>query len=153
MREKWDWMWHCRSMGFYHEQLARYREVFAPEQIKIYLYEDLEGDPAGVVRDAYGFLGVDASFVPKPPARYNATGIPRSRKLNDLLRKDNPLKSAVKPFLPKKFRRKLLMSMQNKILAKPPFPEKERRQLAAEYRQDVLKLQDLIGRDLSGWLK
>ena len=152
-RENWDWIWHYKSMGFYHEQLSRYCQAFAPEQIKIYLYEDLEGDPAGVVRDAYAFLGVDASFVPKPPARYNATGIPRSRRLNDLLRKDNPLKAAIKPLLPKKFRRKLLMNMQNKILVKPPFPERERRGLVEEYREDVLGLQALIGRDLSGWLK
>jgi hypothetical protein len=152
-RENWDWIWHYKSMGFYHEQLVRYREAFDPEGIKVYLYEDLERNPDWVVRDAYEFLGVDASFVPKPPARYNATGIPRSRRLNDLLRKDNPLKAAIKPFVPKRFRRKLLMNMQNKILVKPPFPERERRQLVEEYREDVLKLQDLIGRDLSGWLR
>ena len=152
-RENWDWIWHYKSMGFYHEQLSRYREAFDAEKIKVYLYEDLEGDPAGVVRDAYGFLGVDASFVPSPPARYNATGIPRSKKLNDLLRKDNPIKSAAKLFVPKRFRRKLLMNMQNRILVKRPFPQRERRQLAEEYRENVLKLQDLIGRDLSGWLR
>ena len=152
-RENWDWIWHYKSMGFYHEQLTRYREAFDPNRMRVYLYEDFESDPAGVVRDAYGFLGVDASFVPKPPARYNATGVPRSRRLNDLLRKDNPLKSAAKLFVPKKFRRKLLVNMQNKILVKPPFPERERRQLVEEYREDVLKLQGLIGRDLSGWLR
>ena len=152
-RENWDWIWHYKSMGFYHEQLMRYREVFDPAQMKIFLYEDLERDPLGVVRDAYAFLGVDASFVPRPPARYNATGIPRSRRLNNLLRKDSVLKSAVKPLLPKKFRRKLLLNMQNRILVKPPFPERERKQLGEEYREDVLKLQDLIGRDLSGWMR
>ncbi len=152
-RENWDWIWHYKSMGFYHEQLSRYHDAFGREQIKVYLYEDLEGDPAGVVRDAYEFLGIDASFVPRPPARYNATGIPRSRRLNDLLRRDNPLKSALKPLVPKKFRRKLLMNMQNRILVKPPFPERERRQLMEGYREDVSKLQGLIGRDLSGWLR
>ena len=152
-REHWDWIWHYKSMGFYHEQLTRYREAFDPEQIKVYLYEDLERDPAGVVRDAHEFLGIDASFVPAPPARYNATGIPRSKRLNDLLRTDNPLKSAAKLLVPKKLRRKLLMNMQNRILVKPPFPEKERKQLVEEYRDDVSKLQELIGRDLSGWLR
>ena len=151
-RENWDWIWHYKSMGFYHEQLSRYYEAFGPDQIKVYFYEDLEGDPAGVVRDAYGFLEVDDSFVPRPPARYNATGVPRSRRLNDLLRTDNPLKSALRPLVPKKFRRKLLMNMQNRILVKPPVPERERRQLVEEYGEDVTKLQGLIGRDLSEWL-
>lgn len=153
IRANWDWIWHYKNMGFYHDQLSRYYEAFGPEQMKVYLYEDLNRDPGGVVRSAFEFLGVDASFTPQAPARYNVTGVPRSGLLNDLLRKKNPLKSAVRPFLPKKFRRRLLINLQNRILVKPPFPEDVRGRLVAGFREDVSKLQDLIGRDLSGWLK
>jgi hypothetical protein len=38
--------------------------------------------------------------------------------------------------------------------AKPPaLSPKIRRDLTALYREDIEKLQDLIGRDLSGWLR
>ena len=35
----------------------------------------------------------------------------------------------------------------------PPLDPGLRRQLTDEYREEILKLQDLIGRDLSRWLK
>jgi hypothetical protein len=45
------------------------------------------------------------------------------------------------------------MNLQNRNLSKaPPMPEETRMELIEAYREDVLKLQDLIGRDLSGWL-
>ena len=35
----------------------------------------------------------------------------------------------------------------------PPFPEELRREITAFYRDDVLRVQDLIGRDLATWLE
>jgi hypothetical protein len=35
----------------------------------------------------------------------------------------------------------------------PPFPTEIREQLLDSYREDTLRLQDLIGRDLSPWLE
>ena len=35
----------------------------------------------------------------------------------------------------------------------PPFPAEIREQLLDSYRDDILRLQDLIGRDLSPWLE
>jgi hypothetical protein len=39
------------------------------------------------------------------------------------------------------------------LLKPPPLQSEVRRQLIGVYREDILKLQDLIHRDLSGWLK
>ncbi len=160
IRSKWSPIWHYRSMGFYHEQLSRYYEAFGPEQIGVYLYEDLESDPAGVLRDVYGFLGVDPSFTPDVSARYNVSGLPKSKGLHAahaFLLKPNPIKTVLKPLFPKKLRRRLveasLNALRNRNLVKPPFPEEVRRDLVEGYREDVLKLQGLIGRDLSAWLR
>ena len=35
----------------------------------------------------------------------------------------------------------------------PPFPPEVRRQLTDSYGEDILRLQELIGRDLSAWLE
>jgi hypothetical protein len=35
----------------------------------------------------------------------------------------------------------------------PPFPAEIREQLLDSYTEDILRLQDLIGRDLSPWLE
>jgi hypothetical protein len=154
IRNNWEWIWHYKSMGFYHEQLSRYYEAFGRNQIRIYLHEDLEDNPLEVLRDLFSFLGVDDSFVPKVTStRYNATGVPRSKTFDNILRSQNPLKAVLKPLLPKKLRRRLNVYLQNKLLVKPPFPEETRRRLVEEYREDVSNLQELIGRDLSGWLR
>lgn len=160
IRENWGPIWHYRRMGFYHEQLSRYYETFEPGQIKVYLYEDLNDDPSGVLRDLYSFLGVDDSFVPDVSARYNASGVPRNERLHALhhfLLRPNPVKAALKPFLPRKLRQglraNLVNTLRNRNLVKPPLPEEARRRLVEEYREDITKLQGLIGRDLSGWLR
>ena len=156
----WSPIWHYRRMGFYHEQVLRYREAFGPRNLRVFLYEDLEGDPGGVLRDIYEFIGVDPSFVPDVSSRYNVSGVPKSKGLHALHRfllRPNPVKAAFKPFFPKGLRRRMvegsLNTLRNRNLVKPPFPEEVRRDLIEGYREDVAKLETLIGRDLSGWLR
>ncbi len=160
IKGNWSPIWHYRRMGFYYEQLVRYYEAFGLEQVKVRLYEDLDSDPLGVLRDIHGFLGVDPAFVPDVSARYNVSGVPKSKRLHALhkfLLRQNPVKVVLKPFFPKKLRRRLvegsLNALRNRNLVKPPFPEEVRRALIGDYKEDVLKLQELIGRDLSRWLR
>ena len=154
IRAGWAYGWHYKRRGFYHEQIVRYYEAFGREKLRVYLYEDLKREPGALLRDAYGFLGVDASFVPNLALKHNVSGIPKNRLVHSLLRGRNPVKSALKPLLPQGLRRKLLVDLERRNLEKaPPIPSETRRRLVEEYREDVMKLQDLIGRDLSGWLK
>src|SRR3954454_23553703 len=57
--DHWEHIWHYRAMGLYHEQLKRYADRFDRAQMRIYLHEDLEADPRGVLQDLFRFLGVD----------------------------------------------------------------------------------------------
>lgn len=160
IRGNWSPIWHYRRMGFYHEQISRYREAFGPEQMRVYLYEDLEGDSQGMLRDIHEFIGVDPSFTPDISARYNASGVPKSKRLHALHRfllRPHPIKAAFKPFLPKKLRRRMvegsLNTLRNRNLVKPPFPQEVRQDLIEGYREDISKLETLLGRDLSSWLR
>ena len=154
IREGWAYGWHYRRRGFYHEQLSRYYEAFGPEKIRVYLYEDLKQEPGDLLRDAYGFLGVDVAFVPNLSLKHNVSGVPRNRLIHSLLRGRNPLKTVLKPLLPEGLRKKLLVDLQRRNLEKaPPISPEVRHALVEGYREDVLKLQGLIGRDLSGWLR
>ena len=178
IRENWPIMWHHKNRGFYHEQLTRYYERFGEEQIRVWLYEDLKEDPAGMMQSVYRFLGVDDAFVPDTSLIHNASGIPKSRALQTLvdpqtlLRRPNALKRAIKPFVPKRLRLRILLNLRNRYLTRPersrrriladlrnrnlaeapPIPERVREELTETYREDILKLQGLLGRDLSGWL-
>jgi hypothetical protein len=148
----WEWIWHYKNMGFYHEQLERYLERFDREQIRVYLYEDLREDQLGVLRDIYRFVGVDDTFVPNVSLKYNVSGVPVSKTLFNLIKKTHPVQSALKPLFPERFRRPLVMGLRDRMLIKPPLAAEVRGRLIEDYREDILKLEELIDRDLSGWL-
>lgn len=151
--ERWEPSFHYKRRGFYHEQLSRYYSLFGPERIRVYLYEDLKEDPVGMTQSIFRFLGVDDAFVPDTSRRYNVARIPRSRALQTFIEKPNPFKSVLRPFLPKGLRKRLAPNLRNRNLVKPPpMPEGVREGLTEAYREDILKLQKLVGRDLSGWL-
>lgn len=151
--ENWQPLWFYQDRGFYYEQLKRYFDRFEAAQIQIYLYEDLLENSQKTAQDIYRFLNVEASFVPDL-TRSNVSGIPKRRWLQNLFMKDNPLKSAIKPLLPEQLRKQVARNVHRQNTgAKPKLSLEVRQRLVETYREDILKLQDLIDRDLSGWLK
>jgi hypothetical protein len=160
IQNNWGPIWHYKQVGFYYAQLKRYYETFDPEQIRVYLYEDLNDDPIKALKDIYRFLGVEDTFTPDVSRRYNVSGVPTNESryaLYTFLLRQNPVKSIVKPLLPKGLRRRLfttlLSTLQDRTLVKPPLPVDVQRQLTELYRDDILRVQELIGRDLSKWLQ
>lgn len=156
IEKRWWPDFHYVRIGLYHEQLARYYELFDPGRIKVYLYEDLSGNPLEVVRDLFGFLGVDEDFVPETSLRYNASGIPKSRFLHTLLQEARTLAPVVKTLLPERQTRRLMRlgsALHNRNLTRPRLELEVRRLVTERYfRRDILLLQELIDRDLSSWL-
>jgi hypothetical protein len=115
IRNRWEHIWHYKQMGFYYEQLKRYYDCFAPNQIKVYLYDTLKSKPHKVMQDIFRFLNVDEAVVPDVSVKYNISNMPRTNL--------------------------------------PPLQPEVHRQLPRLYREDLLKLQDLIQMDLSHWLE
>ena len=156
IRDHWWPDFHYLRMGLYHEQLKRYFDLFAREQIKVYLQEDLRSDPFSVLRDVFGFLEVDDAFTPDTTIKYNVSGVPKSKGLHLLLRKLRGARPFVEPLLPEKQRQRILRiasAAHNRNLVKPRLTPEVRARLIEGYREDTLRLQDLIQRDLSAWLK
>lgn len=154
IRANWRPMWHYRARGFYFEQLERYLSLFGAKQVRLYLYEDLQREPAGLLREIYGFLGVDDRFEADISVRHNRAGIPRSRGLYNLIMTPNKLKTVVRPLLPVSVRRMLKGAVIDSgvNLQRPDIPAELRRSLMSEFRDDILALQGLIDRDLSHWM-
>jgi hypothetical protein len=143
--------------GLYYNQLKRYFGTFPQEQVRVYLYEDLSGAPISTVQDAFRFLKVDDSFVPDVSLRRNVSGQPKYKTLDGLLRRQSRIKHAAKIYLPARMRWRLSKTfddLKTRNLAEPPpVQSKVRRQLIGVYREDILQVQELIHRDLSGWLE
>ncbi|MGV2829973.1 sulfotransferase [Myxosarcina sp. GI1(2024)] len=150
----WSYRWHYKQKGFYYVQLQRYFNLFSPEQIAVYRYEDFTNNTLGVIQDMFGFLEVDPSFVPDVTQKHNVSAMPRSKNLEEFLVCSNPLKKIISPLLPStKLRRQLKKHLLRlNLQPRPTLSSEVRQKYIAEYYQDILQLQDLIQQDLSKWL-
>jgi hypothetical protein len=137
--------------GFYYSALQRYLDFFDRDQMHISLLEDLIESPGDLVRDIFNFLGVDDTVCVDFSHRYNASGIIRNPVLRYIWTRSGSLKSRIRSIIPGNIRR-AASEWMIKDVVKPNFPTDIRQELTATYRQDILNLQDLLGRDLSHWL-
>jgi hypothetical protein len=153
-RANWAPINFFKDLGFYYKQVKAYMENFSA--VKIFLYDDLTREALGLMKDAYDFLEVDPSFVPDITVRHNISGVPKSRVFHGFLTGPSVVRNAIKPIaralLSKEKRAKFLKDLKVKNLAKPEMKPETREYLKNAYRDDILRLQDLIDRDLSHWL-
>lgn len=150
----WEWSWHYRRMGGYPAQLARYRNWFSDEQMRVYLFEDLKADAAAFAQRVYRALGIDDTFAPSVGAPRRSTGYPRWQWFQNFLHTpSHPLRRAARRVLPEGVRDRVLTSAKNANLTKPPMSRAARRRLVDAYCEDVHRLEAFLDRDLSHWLE
>lgn len=145
--------------GLYYQPLKHYIEKFGQDQIRVYLYDDLCQSPVKFMQNMYEFLEVDPTFIPDTTRKAQEGKLPKNQAVNNLLRTQNPIRkvaaTALKTFFPLEVRQ----NIRSRILEINSIDKKqlklsveERKLLVDFYRDDILKLQELIERDLSGWL-
>lgn len=152
--------WFYRRVGLYGEQLARYLSIFPREQMKVFLFEDLEQSPQAVIEQILEFLNLDRRFQLRAPRRVNVAGAPRSSRLHTFLTAPNLVSKSLTPFVGESTRRKMrsriwdeaLEGLKQWNLRKPPLDRQVRGWLIDFYRADILRAQDILQRDLSSWL-
>lgn len=155
IRELFQIRFHYKQKGFYFSQIQRYLKYFDRNQIRIYLYEDWQ-KPLDLMRDVYRFLSVDETFLPDMEERFNVnpgTNVIRSKGWRNMLEQPNPARAVLKHLIPFGWREPLKRSLLRANQYTPRLTPRVRQQLIEDYRDDTLRLQDLIGRDLSAWLK
>lgn len=154
-QNNWEWAWRYKDVGFYYNQVKAYNENFS--NIKIYLYGDLTKDPLTLLKNLCLFLEVNHKFIPDISKKYNVSFIPKSNLVHNFLNQPNVIKNILKPFLKPFLSDKQLGELVENAkminLYKPKMKKETRKHLIDIYREDILKLQDLIKRDLSHWLK
>jgi hypothetical protein len=139
------------DLGRYHDQVKRYLDVFGTERVRIYLHEDLKRDVHSLMANVYEFLGVDASFSAESfDIRFNSSARPRFVRFDRMV-----VEPLAKRLLTRKSRAKLKEGLRKLYYrsSSPPMNPNDRDLLKTILRDDILKLQELIDRDLSGWLR
>jgi hypothetical protein len=131
--------------GLYSEKLDRYYDIFPGENVKVMFYDDLCADPAALLREACGFLGVEQTRDSARAAmRVNASGA----KLGRL---------QAGPWLQNALGGLGLVRLGNWLDRRngpslPPVSEATRSLLLERYYAvEIDRLERMFGRDLSSW--
>lgn len=140
-----------RQAATFSQQVARYQAVFPPQQIHIILHDDLKADTTEAYRKTLAFLGVNSDFQPdlRP---VNSNKQVRSEGLRSLIA-HTP--GGIKGMIPSGLRRgvrKRIHRLNSRHAARQPMDADLHRQLQTEFRPEILRLADCIGRDLGAWL-
>lgn len=146
--------WHYRRVGLYGEQIRRYLDRFSRDQMRIYLYEDLKRDQMGVIQDIFEFLELDPRFQPDTSVRHNVyKEVRKSQWLHQFLTHENPVKTVLRPLIPKPIRQQAATkAYKQNYQPAPKFDPTLKPALIHLFKDDILQLQDLIQRDLSHWI-
>jgi hypothetical protein len=142
---------HWMRIGRYHEPLSRYFDAFPRSQIQVFLFDDLKRNLLGVVQALYRFLGVDPAFEPDLETPHNVGGMPASRLLEGLFT-SRSIRSAFEPWIPKQAANWVRWLRTRNMRQPPPLPSELRKELTVQFRDDIAKTSELIGRSLQHWL-
>jgi hypothetical protein len=136
--------------GRFATHLRRFFDLFARDHIRIYLYEDYRAKPHEVLRDAFGFLGVSRDHPVDLSRRRNETHTPRWPLVHRL--RQRLFGSGAVRWMPERARR-ALKRMYRRPGADVAMDPADRQFVIDYYRDEILRTADLIGRDLSAWLR
>lgn len=133
--------------------LKSYYDHFPAHQIRVDLFEDLVRDPLALMSRWYEFLGVSPDFSPNVTHRYNQSGGKiRNPALRTIWTTTAPIRTRLRKYLPQSLRDRVFRLFTREVITPTMSPEL-REQLGQLFREDTLRLQDLIGRDLSAWMR
>jgi hypothetical protein len=148
---RYDHLFYRRN-GLYARQLKKYFEMFPRHQFQFHLYEDLQDNPTSMFRKIFNFLNVDDNVAIDTSIKYQVGYLPKSSGVNGLLNRKNPLRSFMRNLIPLSWREPIKARLNKSNRARSAFDPQLRAELTEYYREDILQLQDMIGRDLSHWL-
>ncbi len=141
----------------YVEQLRRYHDVFAREQVLVLIYEDFLRENDATVRAALQFLEVDEN-APIEVVSANQTVRVRSRRVEDLVNAvavgRGPVlratKATVRALTPRRLRDDALRATRRRVVYGDPRPPDERfvLELRRRFKGEVVALSEYLGRDL-----
>jgi hypothetical protein len=136
--------------GLYAMHLQRWFDHFSPEQIHVFLYDDVKQQPKLTVEAICRHIGVDPVFDPQQAKKKANNGSERFLPL-PVRKIFAPLKSTVAPFRGQPWF-EATRGLFSKEVGYPALSDDTRRRLCDFYAPDIAALGKILNRDLSHWL-
>lgn len=149
------WSWWANYLyierALYFNQVEKYINIFGREQVRVYIFENHMHSPTKLCQDIFNILGVDTTFVPEIEV-LNESGELRFPIIKKLIGLVYPIAN---PFIPLKLRIKLnqlfIQPMMTKTGGKASIDPAMRKALETIFRDDVAKLESLLGHEIREW--
>lgn len=154
MKKGYSFDYFYLDRGMYYKQVKAYLDSF--KSVKVVLTDDMINDAEGMLRVICRFLGVDQQHLFRTVHEQNISYEPRWNFLGRLITSESRLKFNLLNQLPDNWKKGIRHQFDRwNMKARSPLllSTDSEAYLRSVYREDILRLQDLIGRDLSAWLK
>jgi hypothetical protein len=139
--------------SLYAKRVEAFQNAFP--NLRIYFTEDLKQREENL-KDLLSFCGLRQDVIINTSAQLNPSGIPKRKGLIKLLHKRSGIKETLKIILPDRlqFRLTAIKSqlMRKSIESVSIDPLLKRDLLQSNFKEDILELEKLTGRDLANWL-
>ena len=141
-----DYSGRVVECGLYYEQVKRYLDIFGKDQVKIIISEEFFADTRKTVQDVLKFLGVDLEAPTSLEKISSPTREPRG-KISEKIIKSNIMRKIGRKIILKSTAPTVIAVLGKKI--KKPLMQDEAKKLLEEiYKDDIKKLENLLGRSL-----
>jgi len=140
------------NVGKYYKQLCLYYELFPTEQIKVFFYENFQNDPGSVMNEITDFIGA-SPFAYNTGMKFNVSGNFRFPILYKWL-KGSRFARLIRKNTSTGFYQKLRAMAEKAMFHQANIMTADlRAELQQMYREDIIALEKLLKKDLSGWLR
>ncbi len=138
------------NKGLQAELLAPWIAQFGRGRIKLVLFDDLNRAPAETMMDIFGWLKIDDSFVVRE-IHAQKGGAAKAKWMIRALNSKHARLKRIKALIPKSAKVKVRSLIFSKTLERPEMDAQTKAFLAQFYRDDIEKLSNIVGKDLSEW--
>ena len=136
------------ELGLYTAQVRRYMEIFGEDQVKVFLFDDLNRNPEDLFSRLCQFIGIDPALVEKSELEkvHNPYKVPRSRVFFGVASFLGPKIRHM--LLPASLRWRLYNSSLLFDMKKPRQTDESKRFLQGLYEPEMTRLEQLMDRKL-----
>ena len=135
----------------YSNQIQRYVDFFEMENILFIDYENFKKNVSKTVDQVYDFLNISTEFAADVNTKYNAFTMPKNKGIRLIYSFVFLRKTLI--FLFPLYLLKSIRVLLFKADEKPEILNETRSQLRIIFNEDIKKLEEVLGKDYSKWIK
>jgi hypothetical protein len=131
--------------GLYSKQVERYFRIFGKENVRVFIYEEIFPDKIREsIKEILELVGITGSIHKFDEKKYQGYYTPRAEKIL----KSSLCKKIAKAIIPKKILDSIYEKVRSKNEDKPSILEDDKKNLENFFREDIKKLEIILGKKL-----